>query len=324
MANPVVIGTQPDWVDEVGVKKSLEALRGQIKDPKVGLFGPDSMYWEVNRHSLVYYPGAVPAVLMQLVHPWVAVAIGEHSKIMTNPRQRARMTYTFLWSIIYGDMDLVARRSLSLYKMHTQVTGTIGEEAGRHQRSDEYRANERNAMLWVHVTAFYGRVNLYEKLIRQLTPAEKDQMVQEAKLYAACFSIDPASHPDNWAAVERYIADMQQTDTLAATEAGLKVAQFLENTIPKPLRKSFAALNSLSVPERTRELLGLLPDNADTQKAASRMVSIFRTMNNVMPAKLRYVPAWHEAMARINGDETPGWVTAKMNKLILGTPRLVF
>lgn len=132
MADPVIISEQPEWVCEEDVKRSLEALRQNAQNPKAGLFGPDSMYWKVNRHALVYFGATVPAVLMQLAHPWIAVAIADHSKIMTNPRQRARMTYSFLWSIIYGDMDIVARRSLGLHRLHSRVNGKIGQEAGRH------------------------------------------------------------------------------------------------------------------------------------------------------------------------------------------------
>ncbi|MGH8494303.1 MAG: oxygenase MpaB family protein [Moraxellaceae bacterium] len=328
MANPVSLSTSPDWVTEDDVRQSLEALRQQTagyqaQDARAGLFGPGSMYWEINKHAFVYFAGAVPAVFMQLAHPWIAAAIGEHSKIMSNPRQRARMTYSFLWSIIYGDMDVVARRSLGLYRLHTRVTGNIGEDAGRHQSSDDYRANERNAMLWVHLTAVYCRVSLYEKIVRPLKPEEKDRLCLEARLYGACFGLPADMHPDNWAALERYMADMQQSDTLARTAAGLRVTRFLENAIPHPLRRPFAALNSLSVPARTREILELAPDNAVTQRQAKRMLRILKLMRLATPGRLGYVPAYNEAMGRLAGRDKPDWLTARLNKLIIGTPQLV-
>lgn len=323
MAQSVEISNTPKWTSEDDVKRSLEQLRQKPLNAKAGLFGPGSMYWEVNRHSVVYYPGAVPAVMMQLVHPWVAVAIGEHSKIMTNPRQRARMTYSFLWSIIFGDMDTVAKRSLGLYKMHSRVTGSIAERAGVHEAGSAYAANEKNAMLWVHVTAFYGRIKLYEQVIRPLTTQQKDQYCQEAKWYAACFGIPEQMHPDTWAAVEHYVADMQKTDTLAATEPGLRVANFLKDTIPAPAREMFWAWVSLTVPQRTRELLGMPMDVPQTQKRARRFLSIVRAANKVLPAKLAYVPAWHEAMARIEGRDKPDWLIKQINLKIIGVPKLV-
>lgn len=312
-----------EWVTEEDVKRSIAELRQKTLRPEEGLFGRDSIFREVNKHAVVYLPGAVHAVQMQLAHPWIAVAVREHSKIMSDPRKRAQMTYTFLWSIIYGDMDMVARKALGLYKMHSRVSGSIHADAGAHAAGSTYAANERVAMLWVHVTAFYSRVKLYEKIIRPLTAEEKDRFCQEAKLYAMCFSIPESMHPDTWQDVEDYIAAMQRSDTLAVTDEGLAISQFLKNLVPAPLRTPFWALTSLSVPARTREILGLPEDSAATRKSAQRMVRLLKLANFLMPRQIAWVPAYTEAERRMDGKNGPDWLTAKLNTLMIGVPRLV-
>lgn len=313
--------TPPHWLTEDDVRLSLASL--PTDTPAIaGLFGPGSLYWEVNKHALVYFPGALQAVLMQLAHPWIAIAVHEHSKIMSNPRQRARMTYHFLWSIIYGDRDLVAKRSLGLHRLHSRVTGNLPDAAGSYGAGSHYRANEGHAMLWVHVTAFYTRVKLYETLVRPLSPTERDRFCQEALRYALCFGIPETIHPTTWQDVEDYVARVQASDELATTEAGLEVSRFLEKSIPSPLRSSFWAFSSLTVPARTRELLHLPADNATTRRQARRITRLLRTLNTVLPRQLVWVPAYFEAEARITGTP-PSWLVRKLNTAIVGQPRLV-
>ncbi len=317
------VETEPDFVDDVALRAGLERLAREPIDPRVGLFGPGSMFWEVNKHAIVYFAGAVQSVQMQLAHPWVAVGVFEHSKIMTDPRKRAQLTYTFLWSIIYGDLATVRRMSAALYKMHARVHGTIGAAAGRHAAGSAYRANAVSALLWVHVTAFYCRVKLYEKLVRALDEAEKDRFCAEAKRYAYCFGIPEDAHPSTWREVEAYVAAMQASSTLAPTEAGLRISRFLRDSIPRPARSFVWAFLCTSLPERTRAILEL-PEPTPANTRRSRLVTaVLRVASRVLPRKLAFVPAYHEAMARLAGNEGPGWLTAALNRAILGRSRLV-
>lgn len=323
MADPIIISEQPEWVSEDDMKRSLASLREKDLDPQAGLFGPGSMYWEINKHSAVYFGGTVPAVLMQLAHPWIAVAVGEHSKITTNPRQRARMTYSFLWSIVFGDMEVASRRAMGLHRLHSRVNGTIGEETGRHKTADAYAANERHAMLWVHLTAVYCRANLYEQIIRPLTLAEKNRLCRESRLFGACFGLPENIYPEDWAALENYIHAMQASSTLARTDAGLRLSKFLFSTIPSPLRRAFIAFNSQAVPARTREILELPEDNTSTRRQSRRLLWTLKLADKGLPDRLTLLPAYQEAMGRLAGREKPDWLTMRLNKLIIGTPQLV-
>lgn len=310
-------------VTEADFRASLASLRQLPPDPRLGLFGADSIFREVNRHTLVYFLGAVQSVQMQLCHPWIATAVFEHSKIMTDPRRRAQLTYIYLWSLIYGDLDMVSKKALALYRVHGRVQGTIGETAGAHAAGSAYQANEVNALLWVHVTAFYCRVKLYEQLVRPLTAAEKDRFTSEAKLYAFCFGIPDAVHPQGWQAVEDYLAAVTASGTLARTEPGLKIRRFLEKSIPGPLRDPLWNFLCATLPPRMQELLDQPRATPANLARAARTERILQLAQHWLPAKLRYVPAWHEAQQRLAGADGPDWLTARLNTLMLGIPRLV-
>ena len=49
----------------------LEEMSKRVLDPKVGLYGPQSQSWRVNRYTSVMM-GAGCANLLQLAHPWVS------------------------------------------------------------------------------------------------------------------------------------------------------------------------------------------------------------------------------------------------------------
>lgn len=315
--------TQDDamWLSEEDVKHSLSAIPNLPSISDHGLFGPDSQFWRVNRHAAVYFLGAIPAVMMQLAHPWVASAIAQHSKIMTDPRQRARMTYFFLWSLIYGDQALVARRSQALHRLHSKVTGDV-EVAAPHVLGSHYEANEAHAMLWVHVTAFYCRAKLYEAIIEPMSTADKDLFTQEAVRYAMCFGIPEAMHPKTWAEVEAYVADVQNSAIPTYSDAGYRISQFLKNTLPKPVRESLWAVVCSLVPERTISELRMGQWDAPTQRRAQRTYRLLKMVEGVLPASLRYVPAYQEALDRLN-QKRSGWLTRKISKAIIGHEQLV-
>lgn len=314
---------EPSWVTEDDIRSSLARLELEPLDPAAGLFGPQSVFWEVNKHAIVYFLGAVQSVQMQLAHPWVAVGVFEHSKIMSDPRMRARLTYTYLWSLIYGDLATVRNMAAALYRMHARVHGRIGRDAGRYGADSPYGANEVSALLWVHVTAFYCRVRIYERLVRPLSKEEKDRFCREAKLYAYCFGIPDEAQPSSWDEVERYVAEMQASDRLARTEPGLRISRFLRDSIPWPLRAPLWCFLCLMLPSRTRAVLDLPEPTPENLRRDERMRAVLGFLVRVLPGRIAYVPAYHEAMRRLAGREGPGLFGALVYRILLGRVRLV-
>ena len=52
-------------------EEQLEYAASKVKDPRVGLFGSDSMMWRISRHALLGAHGSGRALLLQIAHPWV-------------------------------------------------------------------------------------------------------------------------------------------------------------------------------------------------------------------------------------------------------------
>src|ERR1700686_2462091 len=86
-------------------RKHIEGLWTSVEDgtsdPHVGIFGPSSISWKVNRESALFL-GAGRAALLQLAHPWVAAALHQHSNLRTDPLARFHNTFRVVFTMIFG------------------------------------------------------------------------------------------------------------------------------------------------------------------------------------------------------------------------------
>src|SRR6266700_2552722 len=69
-------------------------------DRNAGIFGPQSMFWRINRESALFL-GAGRAALLQLAHPWVATALQQHSSLMSMPSARVHNTFRIVFAMIF-------------------------------------------------------------------------------------------------------------------------------------------------------------------------------------------------------------------------------
>ena len=107
----------------------LEEMKGQVIDPQAGIFGPQSMFWRVVRHSASFM-GAGRAVLLQTAHPWVANGVKQHSRTMSDPISRFRGTFTNVFTMVFGNLDQVVESSLRVHDMHRKIVGKVEEDSG--------------------------------------------------------------------------------------------------------------------------------------------------------------------------------------------------
>jgi hypothetical protein len=61
-----------------------------------------------------------------------------------------------------------------------------------------------------------------------------------------------------------------------------------------------------------------LPYGPSERRSAERALAMFRFIYPWMPACLRYVAPYHEALARLAGRERPGALTRALNRLWIG------
>ena len=302
----------------------LEDMKGQVIDPQAGIFGPDSMFWRVVRHS-ANFMGAGRAVLLQTAHPWIANGVKQHSRTMQDPISRFRGTFTNVFTMVFGNLDQVVESALLVHDMHRKIVGKVEEDSGAFAKGSRYMANEVNAMIWVHATLWEGAVKMYETYVGALTAEEKEQFYRESKLFAYLFGIPEADLPPNWAEFLEYNEQMWYSNQLSVQAAAKEIAKFLFS-IHKPLRpmmNRYKVVTAMLMPEPVRVQYGLPEDNPTNLDIFQRNTRLVRRVYPWLPRHLRYLPPYNEAVRRLQGKHTPGLITGGLNRLVLGQSSLV-
>src|SRR2546421_676466 len=89
---------------------------------RIGLFGPDTVTWRVNREA-VLLAGGGRALLLQVAHPLVAAGVVEHSRYEADPWGRLYRTLDLTTKIFFGDAAMSGEASRRLRARHAVVRG---------------------------------------------------------------------------------------------------------------------------------------------------------------------------------------------------------
>jgi uncharacterized protein (DUF2236 family) len=299
---------------------SLEGLPGEAVD---GFFGPGSVTWQVNRESAVFL-GAGRAALLQLAHPWVAVALAQHSNLLHDAVGRFHSTFRVIYTMLFGTRGQAIEASRRLYQVHTGIRGEMPHAAGDHPAGEHYEANEVAALRWVYATLVESAILAYEFALPPLTVSEREQYYAESKRMAALFGISAEALPADWAAFLEYMATMNDSQELCvdanALALGKSVLSGAGSRIDPP--HWYRALTAYWMPIRLRTGFQLdfgAREEQAVHRAARWVPRIYRSM----PGAVRFVGPFHEADARLRGH-APGVLTRRSNCFWMGEPRLLY
>lgn len=293
-----------DAEDRARHQRCLAYVRQHAAGRVEGLYGPGSVTWEMWREPLLLMAGA-PAVLLQLLHPAIATGVGRLSNFQEDILGRARRTFSSLYQLVFGDLDDVLAASGRLHTLHTFVRGTI-EDPGGPLDGIPYRANDQRLLRWVGVTvAMLGR-DVFERLVRPLTPAERETWYAQYRITAASTGVAPEMLPPTVAELDAWFESELDSVDLRITPLAREVAGALLNSAVT--RGPFDEIVCAALlPPRWREAFGLRwgPAERATWAAMSRAL---RLHHRLTPAPLRAATAWHQAhlrVARAKGEREP-------------------
>ena len=304
------------------LERQLDIVRSAAAGPVAGVFGPDSLTWKVDREAAVFL-GAGRALLLQLAHPWVAAAIAEHSRTLADPIGRFHRTFDIVFTMVFGTLDQALSAARRLHGRHATISGILPESAGPFARGSPYRANDVEALRWVHATLVESALAAHDLVLPALTGAEREGYYAENQLFAALFGIPATSLPADWEAFERYSASMQQSEVLTVSPAARAIAGQIFSGAGTRLRPPgwYRSLTAGLLPPRLRAGFGLAYGEAE-RRAAERAVAWIRRVYPALPARLRHVGPYQEAVARLSDKARPDIVTRWLNRLWIGRPSL--
>lgn len=314
----------PDWITRDEFEQQLLKVHGSLPDPNVGLYGPGSMMWRITRYI---EPGGLAtgrAILMHISHPWIAQGIEEHSKSRQNLLERGRETFMYALLMVYGSRDQALQAARDVRVQHDKVKGRMPEQAGAFHAGSEYRANEADAMLWVHATMWESMMLTYELMNGPVSPEDKARFYEETKLFAYLFGIPDSALWKDWEGLVRYCEDMRNSDRIVVTPVAKDLANYLYGShnilmwLPMKYNKLVTTAN---IPQDMRDAYGFKWSPVrDVVYDAS--IDTVRIAHWMLPNYLLENPVHREAMARIRGKRA-SWFTRLEIRAALGRWELV-
>lgn len=179
------------------------------RDP--GLFGPNSMVWEIHRDFTSMMIGGISSLILQAQHPLALAGVWDHSNFRQDLRGRLKRTAYFIAATTYGGKDMAMAAIKRVKTIHDHLRGTLPD--GR-----TYWVSDPKLLYWVHLTEASSFLNAYETFMdRSLDRSRKDQYFSEMSIIAKALGCE--------------IVDKNGQDCFARTYA--KVMEDLSSYIPE-------------------------------------------------------------------------------------------
>lgn len=168
------------------IEQQLMSLTGlslgqlDLENPKgdPGLFGPDSISWQVHGDFSSMLIGGISALLLQALHPLALAGVWDHSNFRQDMLGRLRRTSQFVSGTTFGarrDADWLIEKVRTI---HLQVIGTAPD--GR-----PYAASDPDLLTWVHVAEVSNFLAAHLRYRNpQLSAADQDRYFTEIAVVA--------------------------------------------------------------------------------------------------------------------------------------------
>lgn len=284
---------------------AIAELRRRVASPRLGLYGPGSLAWQVNRESLVFL-GAGRATLLQLAHPGVAQAIADHSRVTRDPLGRFRRTFARVFPMVFGSLDEAVSAARNLYRVHSRIEGRLPD-------GTPYAATDVQALVWVWATLTDTARLIYDRAVRALTPAELEAYYQESRISMLLFGVFPEELPGSWGEFSAYFTAQANQLTVLPVARRLARELFSLSPVIRPLLSRYLRFSAALLPEPIARGFGYSQD----PKYADRIFQLARWLRAVLPPPVRYLPPYLEAEARLRG-RTPDLLVRGLKVLWVG------
>lgn len=225
----------------------LESPKG---DP--GLFGPQSISWQVHGDFPSMLVGGISALMLQLLHPLALAGVWDHSNFRQDLLGRLRRTSQFISGTTFGstrDADWLIEKVRTI---HLQVTGTAPD--GR-----PYAASDPGLLTWVHVAEVSSFLAAHLRYRNPHLPrAEQDAYYNEIALIAE--RLGARDVPRSCQQVEDYLRQMRpqlQSDARSFEVVDILLAAPAPSRLAQPVGKLMLNAGIDLLPDWAQAMLGL-------------------------------------------------------------------
>lgn len=278
----------------------MEASR--TGDP--GLFGPDSVTWQMHGDPMMWVAG-VRALYLQALHPRAVRGVLQNSDFRRDAWGRLMRTANFVGTTTYGATEAAEKAGARVRKIHSMLQATDPDTGER------YGVDEPELLLWVHCAEIDSYLHVLRRSGFRLTDAQADRYIDEHRVSARLVGLDVDTVPANRAEMAAYFEKVRPE--LAAGPEAREVDDFLLHPPTHPLLvparevlwRRVAHLAYASLPPYAHELYGRPAPAALT---VTRQLRATGTLLRCVPARVRWqLPPKHilRAMSRLGPGSRP-------------------
>ncbi|WP_075017675.1 oxygenase MpaB family protein [Actinacidiphila rubida] len=275
-----------------------------MRDADPGLFGPDSVTWQLHGDPVMWIAG-VRALYLQALHPRAVRGVTQNSDFRRDAWGRLMRTASFVGEITYGTTLAAERAGARIRGIHRRLSA-VDPDTG-----ERYGVDDPDLLLWVHCAEIASYLHVARRSGYPLTDAHADAYVDEQREAARLVGLDPADVPADADELERYFGKV--LPELAAAPEAFEVVRFLKAPpVPRLLLPARIALWQTvadtafaTLPEFAHELYGRTPPSP---AATTRRLRTRAGLMRAIPAMVRWqLPPGHilKAVGRLGPGTHP-------------------
>jgi uncharacterized protein (DUF2236 family) len=263
------------------------------RDDVVGLFGPGSVSWRVDRELMVLAGGSC-ALLMQAAHPVVAAGVVEHSTYASDPFGRLLRTLTSSFEVVFGTRSQAESTIRRVNAVHASVRGRLPDET-------PYSALDPEALLWVHATLVDTALRVYHRFVAPLAPEDEQAYHDESVRVVERLGVPGAAIPATIAELRAWMNLMIEDGHVRVTPAARHIARTVLYPMPFPPRLAWDVGHLVSIAMlppaiRRQYRIGW---SAARERGMDRIAGASRHVIGWVPPPLRFVPQARAAERRV-------------------------
>jgi uncharacterized protein (DUF2236 family) len=261
-----------------------------------GLFGPDSVSWQVHGETTVLFGGA-RALLMHAAHPLLIASARDSGFYKKSPWQRLERTLHLTYAITFGTVDEATKAVGRINEVHRSVHG-VDEFTGR-----RYDAFDPDLLLWVHACLVDSAL-LFERLtVGRLNDDGRQRFHEEQMTVAELLGLARARIPPTVRQLRAYIDEMVAGKELRVTDDAREFAGLFRDppreTTWRPLVRRLAWWAFATLPPRLAADYGA-PTSPVRTTALRVSLGALRLLRPAIPIRLRYILPAREARQRLH------------------------
>jgi uncharacterized protein (DUF2236 family) len=260
----------------------------------VGLFGPGTVSWRIDR-ELVVLAGGSCALLMQAAHPVVAAGVVEHSTYASDPFGRLLRTLTSSFDVVFGTRSRAEAAIRRVNAIHARVRGRMPDGA------TPYSALDPQALLWVHATLIDTALRVYGRFVAPLSPDEEQMYHVESGRLALMLGVPLGVLPPTIGELRAWMRARMSDGTIRVTPQARRIARTVlqpHPAMPGVVSQAAHLVALSTLPPTLRRQYGI-GWSAARDRGVERLAAIARGVIPRLPSLVRHAPQARAADRRV-------------------------